>query len=349
MKSTRANTSPTPTRRSPRSQTSDLPAVNGFNSTSGAQTLPVVVVEEITDGDGDDNDDRRTMKKQKTRFSQVTVEEIDDEDKPTSWEEGIRPSEKYWPATPSDSSSSKLAQPSSNNVSIPNAGTSLKSAFTTKSSAPKEPSKLRFSYPVDKNSSPPSTSDASPTTTSFTPPPAPRFTHAQLPAVSKARENIDPKQAAIAMVMNDLPTYTFPVLSGSVSQPSLFPDAQEAAKAESVTSLPTFDFSAVAKAPPTSTGFNRAVTGLPLLNPPYGGSWECDHCRCKNTADAKDKCAICDSPRSKPTAAPAVKGFDWAAAGVTAPSTASSTWTCKVCMLSNPETASECTVCEATR
>jgi hypothetical protein len=81
----------------------------------------------------------------------------------------------------------------------------------------------------------------------------------------------------------------------------------------------------------------------------YGGSWECGHCWCNNTADAKDKCAICDTPRSKPAAAPAVQSFDWAAAGAKAPSTASSTWTCKECMLLNPETASKCTVCEAAR
>lgn len=62
-----------------------------------------------------------------------------------------------------------------------------------------------------------------------------------------------------------------------------------------------------------------------------------------------EKCTVCDSPREdKPK--PAVQGFDWSKAGMKPPpKPAGDTWSCSVCMLSNPGGADKCTVCDSPR
>jgi hypothetical protein len=267
------------------------------------------VIEEVVD----EEDGERLTKKQRTE-SAVTGEEIDDVDmlstSKTSASIFSRAAEDIGP----DNDTGNADQPASpgNGVPLSPTGTSsVKPTFSLKSSAPKEPSKLRFSY--KGNASPPLPASV-PTSmsSSFAPPPTPRFSRVQLPSVIstllKSIDSADPKQAVIAMAVHDLPTYSFP-------QPVLRPEVdhiREAANAIPSSSLPNFDFSA-------------------SFSGPHAG------------------CSTAFAPASSPPAAPTVKAFDWAAAGMQAPSAPGGTWVCSTCMLSNPTTTSKCTVCDTSR
>lgn len=284
-------------RHSPPSETSDLPSKNGFSGASGISggtKTPPVAAEEIVE---DDNDhDNRVAKKQKMSTRTVTMEEIDDVDMPSNSHQTssfLRPTEIIEPFDNGGSSSSKLTQPASGsnlfptNAAIP----PLKSAFSVKSSAPKEPSKLRFSYQADKTESTPATHPS----TSFSPPPTPRLTPAKLPTVPQRHENVDPKQTVIAMAERELPTYLFPSQSSIFPKLDDFANAQDAAKAKPITSLPTFDFSTPLKAPSSSSSFNWAAAGITPPTAP-SGVWTCAECMLSNP-ETVDKCTVCEAMR----------------------------------------------------
>lgn len=162
-------------------------------------------------------------------------------------------------------------------------------SFGTKSSAPKEPSKLRFSY--------------QPEPTSGSPPRQP---------TKETKAKIDPRESALAVDVDSLPTYAFVVSSASPMATSRHVIARSTAKVASVSSLPTFDFSTPSK--------------------PIDGTT-----------------AVQEKPVISEKAAPAVLTFDWAAAGMKPP-TKTGTWTCSLCMLDNVKSAvDKCKFCDTPR
>ncbi|KAF6761558.1 hypothetical protein DFP72DRAFT_1061780 [Ephemerocybe angulata] len=101
-------------------------------------------------------------------------------------------------------------------------------------------------------------------------------------------------------------------------------------------------------APPTT--FDWSAAGLKAPAPSSGKDWTCSTCMLSQPDSAKDKCTVCEAPR--PNAAPAAPPatFNWAAAGMKAPSTNGASWTCSTCMCSNPASATEkCEVCDSKR
>ena len=121
---------------------------------------------------------------------------------------------------------------------------------------------------------------------------------------------------------------------------------------------------------PVFKGFDFAAAGMkaPSNNP---GIWICSLCALSNPSSAL-KCETCDTPaistsaaaavaeaspsapsltppQSGPPAVPVVKAFDFAAAGMKAPTVNSGTWICSLCALTNPMSANQCETCETTR
>lgn len=254
-----------------------------------------------------------------------------------------------------------------------------RSLFGIKSSAPKEPSKLRYSYQVDKvqvvasqttSTSPPAPSLFTPLTAPLlpvsslfaSPPTAPSPTTTQ-PVACPPKAQLSPKDEALAMNVDDLPKYSFTVKETVYPAGPSSENARKVASEAPVSSLPTFDIRTVPAK--IINGFNWTAAGLKAPTPSIGSQWICDLCQLKNPDSAKEKCTVCDAPRpgvaqSKPVStcvmppappAPPVKGFDWSAAGLAPPSKASGgSWICSVCDLSNPATATDkCTVCDAPR
>ena len=93
-----------------------------------------------------------------------------------------------------------------------------------------------------------------------------------------------------------------------------------------------------------------------FMKPKVGGSWVCDVCMISNPAEA-DKCVACESPRpgaaaSKPpapvTPAQPAAPVDDLFAKFMKPK-AGGSWTCEVCMISNPGDRNTCIACETPR
>ncbi|KAI1796609.1 hypothetical protein LXA43DRAFT_566478 [Ganoderma leucocontextum] len=339
------------------------PVVNGINGTS-----KTVVVEEVSD-----EESPSPPKKQRTalkspppasrRLPTVTVEEIDDV------EMSVPPSRSAQP--PSYTLPSEVIEPGDDKGDKKRATspTSIFQGFgvagrATKSSAPKAPSKLRFSIQaegeerMDVAAAPP---PPAPTTASFAPPPvaarvAPTFgapKPAKVPVVSEKPKN--PRAYVAAMHQDELPTYTFNL---PLSSPGAGPSTQKArehAKAAPVSSLPAYDFKKAPAPAPTPApklvgGFDWSAAGMQPPPKPAGDSWTCSECMLTNMASG-DKCTVCDARRpgnSKP--AEAGQGFNWAAAGIKPPpKLAGGQWTCSTCMLQSPSDAVKCTVCDTPR
>ncbi|KAH9479513.1 hypothetical protein JR316_0008107 [Psilocybe cubensis] len=99
---------------------------------------------------------------------------------------------------------------------------------------------------------------------------------------------------------------------------------------------------------PTVKGFDFAAAGMkmPSVNK---DTWQCSLCSLSNPTSAT-KCETCETPNPKAApAAPPAKGFDYAAAGMKAPTVSKGTWTCSLCGLSSPESASQCVTCDNPR
>ncbi|OBZ74103.1 hypothetical protein A0H81_06017 [Grifola frondosa] len=370
-----------------------------------------VVVEEVFD-----EESPSPPKKQKTTATpmmngyprrSVTVEEVNDVEMsgpslPSASLSYTRPSEIIEPSEGNDDRRSTSPTYGSNPLGVP--GTRYAGM---KSSAPKAPSKLRFSFQAEKEveqAPAPSKVVPAPTpvstpafgasalgsasTPTFAQTPKPAF--ASLPPSLRAAPNhapasspfapafglplapvakpapppkaapVDPKVTVVAMRVETLPTYSFPFPASTAGAgPSSF-KAGQAAKAASVFSLPVFDFSkapafnapasapAMAPAAAPSAAFNWAAAGMKQPVKPSGSSWTCSLCGLNNDASAMEKCAVCEAPRAdKPK--PATTGFNWAAAGMKAPTIAAGQWKCSTCMCTNPEGANKCTVCDTPR
>ncbi|RXW17783.1 hypothetical protein EST38_g8081 [Candolleomyces aberdarensis] len=321
----------------------------------------------------------------------------------------------------------KAAQPSNQGAAL-GASPAAPSALTTNglpsfnppksATAPSRPSKLRFSYQPDPNSGPssPETKNMDTDTEPSAPPPptisstfsnlpsAPTTSSSLLSRLSSVPEtntkedskmddsedtsakpatpSVDPKTRVLKMAESSLPTFTFTI--SHKTDGFALSRQRDAAKSKPANVLPTFDFSRTAlgtsviasgsgsgsssssAAAPAKGGFNWAGAGL-KPSTAAGSSWTCSLCMLTNPASAAEKCTICDAPApgkaaasstsattsstfsSNAAAAPAAPkgGFNWAATGLE-PTSASSGWTCGLCGLSNPASATEkCTICEA--
>jgi rubrerythrin len=274
-----------------------------------------------------------------TSADAITVKDIDvDDDSPTPSTPILKPAEIIEPQ-----SDGLSRQPT---VVIPPAPTNGSSFFSSsstgrtsggsgsKSSLPKEPSKLRFSYKPDVSMSSEGSTSAPST-------PKPAFT--SLPVQ-------DSKQRAMSAAAEALPVFSFGLATPSSSAGA----GKRRAESSPAASLPTFDLNAppvasTSKLASSSSGFNWSAAGMA---PPKSSSssWTCDQCSLSNDASHMEKCSVCDAP--KPGAvAPSTNGsggFNWAAAGIAPPKAADdASWTCKVCGLSNAASHTEkCSVCD---
>ncbi|KAJ7493411.1 hypothetical protein B0H11DRAFT_961925 [Mycena galericulata] len=232
-------------------------------------------------------------------------------------------------------------------------------------SAPKEPSKLRYSFAPP---TPPPVVDKPKNLFPMDPPPPPqpKIVPAPAPAASLYRETAkagltqDPKDAARMMAPSTLPSFVFSVLTNAPGPEHA--KAREAARRIDKGALPMFDFAA----PPAQDkgkgkareevkpvqGFNWAAAGAAPPKPKdASGSWTCGTCMLSNGPEVTDKCSVCETPRAAPEKAP-VQGFNWAAAGAAPPkpANAAGSWTCGTCMLSNgPDIKDKCSVCDSPR
>ncbi len=345
-------TSP-PTRRSTRINGAG-PNTNVINGVS--KSPPKVTVEEVSDEDlPSPPKKQRKSPPEPFRKNGPIIIEVDDVEMSST------PSSRAAPA-PSYTYPSEVIEPGEDRTQKKRStsptpifgafGPSRPAFSAAKSSAPKAPSKLRFSIQADKDEKmdADSTSDPAPphapAPAAFTPFSPPKPTPA-----TRTKKPKDPRAFVAALREDELPIYSFTLpFSSPGAGPSTL-KAQRSAKAAPVSSLPTYDFNkALALAPSfkPSGGFNWAAAGV---KPPKlaGESWTCSVCMLSNSSDAV-KCTVCEEPRAdKPKSAP-VQGFNWAAAGLAhPPKAAGAQWTCSVCILSNPNDASKCTICDAPR
>ena len=264
-------------------------------------------------------------------------------------------------------------------------GATTKGPFPLKSSAPKEPSKLRFGFAAesDPDSPPPakpssdtpapapkqpsvpfSLSSSKPFSIPSQPTPPTQITAVTTPLPEAGPSSAphstkstpkDPKQAALLLETASLPSFSFDVLATGLKAPLNHAKERSVALVADSSSLPTFAFTFGAK--PASAGFNWEAAGM---KPPMKaiGSWTCGLCMLNNDV-AKAKCVSCEEPRPEsasrgtisdpPKPAAPIGGFNWAAAGVKAPTKAPGTWTCNVCMVDNDSAKTKCASCEEPR
>ncbi|PBK99668.1 hypothetical protein ARMGADRAFT_1161288 [Armillaria gallica] len=264
-------------------------------------------------------------------------------------------------------------------------GSPISSARVGRSSnAPKEPSKLRYSYqPETLNSPPPAPVLAPavlpgtiPTPVTFPFPaamPPPTFSFPATPAPSPSSLTVtptfgipDPKAAALALPSSSLPTFSFASSSSKPSSSESWDaEARGKAKAASPFELPTFLFPSSPVAgpskPPAATPavtapiptvpqkpFDWSAAGIKPPSKVATGEWTCGTCTLTNTEPTAEKCSICGERRekTKPAAPPAT--FNWAAAGMKPPAAAADQWQCSACMLTQDGT-DKCAVCESPR
>ena len=227
--------------------------------------------------------------------------------------------------SPESQSNAKKATPVVNGNLFGAAG---KAPFPLKSSAPKEPSKLRFGFaatesdpdppppskPVfgppapapDQPNVPFSISSSEPSTIPSRPTPAVAVTR-PLPEAGPSSDSYstkatpkDPKQAALLLDTASLPSFSFNVTIGL--KPLLnHTKERSAALAADSSLLPTFAFAFGAKPASSSTGFNWEAAGMKSLMKAPSGSWKCDVCMINNDS-AKTKCVACEEPRPESSA-----------------------------------------------
>ncbi|THH02704.1 hypothetical protein EW026_g193 [Hermanssonia centrifuga] len=345
-------------RRSTRLRSPDASNDSAQPFSLGTTRQPTVVIEEVED------DDQPSPKKQKTangarssisppsRYA-VTIEEVDDVDMPLA----SRPVS-FRPMQPSQIIEPEETAPSASTPSL-NTGLAAKPPLGPKSSIPKAPSKLRYSFQVDRDEKAMDQDEEKPKEEEKKPmlagkglPSSLGVPRSEAPA---AKESPAPKTAeevkemVKAIPVSKLPTYSFDLpMSSPGAGPSTL-KAREVARTSPVSSLPTYDLAAPAVAPPTLApsapafvGFNWSAAGIKKPAAPAGDSWTCGTCALLNSADAKDKCSVCESPRVTAPAPPKSTGFNWAAAGMRAPAPPTGNWTCKTCMLTNPVDKDKC-------
>lgn len=319
-------------------QDSYVSMTNGHNKTTKSAVTP----EEISDQDESPTKKRKTTKPTPVMLS---VEEVVEDVEMVQDKSSVcmRPAEIIEPV---EDAPPLFATPFSS--STPSPSPQMKTAFGAKTSAPREPSKLRYSYYADKE-----TTSAEEKLMSGAPP-APLMASRDLPKetqTTSSKAKLPPKEAVAAMEVDELPKYSFKLTEAVYPAGPSHVKARIAAANMSRLSLPTFEFKPVA---PSINGFNWTAAGIKAPVAATSGTWLCDTCMLENPDSATDKCTICDAPRSggaaKPAAAPQ-KTFDWSKTAIKVPPTQhAGTWQCDTCMLSNPDSAKlKCTVCDAAR
>ncbi len=299
----------------------------------------------------------------------VTVEEVVDVDmhSPTS------PTNTY-PGDAFDSPDSQLnakkTAPTTNGNLV---SATPKPPFPLKSSAPKEPSKLRFGFAAesDPDSPPPAkpvfdrpapaqvqphvpfTSlpaiKPQPPAIPIRLPPAPSREVATPPVPSPSTQSQsaktavpkDAKEAALSLDPASLPSFSFDVPM-DFQTTSKHDKERSAASAAGPSSLPVFSFIFVGAKSAAPGAFNWEAAGM-KAPAKVTGSWTCSTCMVSNNA-ARVKCAAC-AP-SEPVVPTTSGGFNWAAAGMKMPTKAPGTWSCKVCMVDNDTAQVKCISCE---
>lgn len=217
----------------------------------------------------------------------------------------------------------------------------LRSAFSIMSTAPKAPSRLRYSYhPESDGESSASSTNGSPLAapTSL---PMPTTYGPAAPAAPVTGSTVTPS-ASLSGATKAAP----PVASSSSHIAGPRPQG---------TLLPAFSLAEEVKSPKRAA-IELKVELLPVftftLSPPSAVT----HSKAKEDALALPESALPNydlttQPATAPAGAPApATGFNWAAAGVKAPAAASGAkWTCSTCMCVSPATAEKCVVCEEPR
>ena len=276
----------------------DRPKVNGKSRSPEPRRSPSpLVVNNV-----DDTQEQRIAKKPKKaavindvrRAPPVTVEEIQDVDMPLT-SAPIRPSQNIEVLDQPEPKNTQLPTTIPQNVAGPSQNSNRSAFGTGKSSLPKEPSKLRFSYQPDVSGV------------------------AGKPSQSEDKVLQDPKEAAMVMAVYALPSYTFTFNATSTRVALVHVTERNAAKTVPVSSLPVFDFSAAPlpkkadvgtgsavtafdepgqekKSSSAGAGFNWAAAGM---KPPttVGATWTCSTCMLSNPATAVDMCTVCETPR----------------------------------------------------
>ncbi|KAH6916024.1 hypothetical protein BKA70DRAFT_1179328 [Coprinopsis sp. MPI-PUGE-AT-0042] len=275
-------------------------------------------------------------KSQDTEMQDYTVEEVD-EDRTSKKQKGLNGLASP-PSRSHDIAVEEVDEEEAASMSESASGSSLSNGggvngFSSRHSfggfkptaVPSRPSKLRFSYQAEVSapSSPDSQADAEPASKSSSmdldaPPPPTLNTTFSLSASSKPA----PAPSAAS------PSSTF----ASSSKPAVSSDPKAQALSTPAQSLQTFAFAV----PSTSIPSKHAAAA------------EKAKAQSASSLPAFDLSAPAGPSGS--SEAPKSTGFNWAAAGMKPPSgTAASQWTCTLCGLNSPDSAKDCTVCEAPR
>lgn len=320
-----------------------VPMTNGHSKTA----KPMVTAEEVSGQDESPTKKRKTAKPTPVMLS---VEEVVEDVEMVQDTSSVftRPAEIIEPVEDVPSS---LTTPSAASLSFlhaPSPALPMKTAFGAKTSVPREPSKLRFSYYADKETA---SVEEKPMSEA---PPAPLMTSCNLPRkiqTTSPKAKLLPKEAVAAMEVDELPKYSFKLAEAAYPAGPSHVQARVAATSMSRLSLPTFEFKPVT---PSTNGFNWTAAGMKAPAATTSGTWSCGTCMLENPDSAKDKCTICDAPRSGGAAKPAAvpqKLFDWSKSAIKVPPTQhAGTWQCDTCIFSNPDSANlKCTVCNAAR
>lgn len=346
---------PAALRRSSRLKSPEPRPINGINGIGSSPVLDVV-----------EEDESPTKKPKKApssasilegQKSSIAIEEIEDVDMSAPSPSSVtRPAQIVEPEEKPTSRQRSQSPTASTSPTSP-----IKHHYGMKSSAPKAPSKLRYSIQAEGDSDKGEGEKEKAASTSvylF----GVSSASQPSPPLRTLRTEAEVKASVLAFATNDLPSFSFSV---PTSSPGAGPGpssqkSRDAAKAAAISVLPAFDFSlsAINSTPKTTTSSTKPVNGFDFaaagMKQPTtsGDEWECSGCMLKNPASATEKCSVCDEPRPGKTAAPpAAGGFNWAGAGMKPPPAASGEeWECSCCMLKNPASVVEkCTVCDAPR
>jgi hypothetical protein len=116
-----------------------------------------------------------------------------------------------------------------------------------------------------------------------------------------------PKEVALAMSVDALPTFIFSVTATlTFADTPSYLKAMEKVKSVPKSSLPSFDFNlptlnsnveAPKPVPPPVKAFDWSAAGIKKPTTSGGGSWTCSTCMLSNPATAVDQCSICQSSR----------------------------------------------------
>ncbi|KAF9784993.1 hypothetical protein BJ322DRAFT_1060813 [Thelephora terrestris] len=362
---------------SPPPKPSSFPSFQNGSSTTFSRSR-TITVEEVED----EEELSSPKKKQKVSTStEPMIVEVLDSQPPS--QQFIHPSEIIEPGDPPQLQTAGLncGASSPSTISPTTAGRSF---FGLKSSAPKEPSKLRFSIKADRDETNSSASSVSPSAAA-----SPRDAKAEVLSIStsdlpeetftlpkrmirdgKSSGELRAEKEARGLADNDIPMDDVWRLSSTSAGPF------NLNKAGPSTGPVIPPVTTTAITPPTANGgFDWSAAGL--KPPKEEGGWKCGACELMNPTSATEKCTVCDTPKPgavkpvtspfsmpKPpstpfsfetgsittettTATPSPAGFDWSAAGLKPP-TNTGDWKCGVCELQNPASATEkCAVCDA--